>query len=125
MDSWHGLPLIRNYIEQYEGLKLISELAFGSLQITYRNEWYLLHDNGGEITVQKINQQSHFAEFPTVDTHGSLNSETLMYRLIQTLKGEEIDYQHRVADFHALYNKPVLVVTVDDTECESVNWWAA
>ena len=100
VDSWHGIPLIMDAIDLYADMKLVGVLNTGALLIEYQHIQYRIADNGGEITIQKINDPKYFAEFPTVYFSSSLNSETLMYRLLQTLKGEPIDYKFRETEFH-------------------------
>ena len=131
MDSWLGLSLIEYYINLYSGMKFITKRVGNSIQIAYNNVEYVLHDNGGEITISKINESGHFAEFPTVSIWGDLNSETLMYRLIKTLKNEAIDYKFIEKEFHYLFDvkktsaKRSSKIAVDERTLDNVSWWAA
>lgn len=98
-DSWYAIPQIRKAIRQYKDIEVIQTKWDGTIIIRYKSIWYTLTDNGGEVNVEKINSPE-LRPFPTVDSKdGSLNTETLMYRLFKVLNGEEIDYQHRESDY--------------------------
>lgn len=64
--------------------------------VDYKNTWFCIWDNGGEIGVEKINDdEPRFA--PMTYFGRPLNALTMGYRLGQIIEGKEIDYdfEHR------------------------------
>lgn len=95
-DSWYAIPQVKSVLNQYKGLALVAERSWNkSLIISYNHVHFFIDDNGGEINVQKVNSPD-VRPFPTTGKGlESLNTETIMYRLLAVLKGEEIDYSRR------------------------------
>lgn len=64
--------------------------------VDYKNTWFCIWDNGGEIGVEKINEgEPRFAPMTIYDK--PLNALTMAYRIRQMIEGKEIDYdfEHR------------------------------
>lgn len=108
-DTWNGIPHIKPVINFYKDMKFIIDTIEGkSFIVSYKDVWYELNDNGGEINIHKINDPAYYAEFPTTSNKHNLNADTLMYRLLATLNGETIDYNHIEPDDTAfLLSEPV------------------
>lgn len=58
------------------------------------NDYFFLTDNGGEVLVTRpnVDKGTHGGEFPYTIWSEPINPETFVYRLLQVLKGEAIDY---------------------------------
>lgn len=97
IDTWHAIPFISVAIgaDIYTDTRLVVAISESAIIIVHKNVWYMLHDNGGEVTIVKINDDDYFREFPTVSTFMQMNVETLMYRLLAILNNEEIDWKHK------------------------------
>jgi len=64
--------------------------------VDYKNTWFCIWDNSGEIGVEKVNgDEPRFTPMAIYDK--PLNALTMGYRLKQMIEGKEIDYdfEHR------------------------------
>ena len=95
--SWYALPLIVPALKQTGAtwaIKVVAELNTSGVIIEYGGKWLTLNDNGGEVLVSEINNPADHREFPTTRSNSGLTVAVLLYRLIQTLRNEAIDYQN-------------------------------
>ncbi len=60
--------------------------------------WHFVHDNGGEIMVDRVNGGELAVAVP-VDSFGlALNAATVAMRIASVLRGEPLDYSERMTD---------------------------
>ena len=79
------------------GLVIHMDNGGGEALVAYKGVFFFVWDNGGEVGVQEVNSDdSRF--FPPHWHDEPLNVDTLAYRLICCLRGEEIDYALRVPE---------------------------
>lgn len=71
----------------------VSGMAF----VSYKGVIYSLADNGGEINVERVNWE--FSGAAPMYWHDELlNPETMMYRVLALMKGDEVDWQLRLEE---------------------------
>ena len=72
--------------------------------VKYRGVTYAVTDNGGEFLVERINLDSLPVSVPYFQTP-ALDAMTIVYRLLQALKGEQIDYALQIGVGHKIFYK--------------------
>ena len=59
-----------------------------------RYDVWTLADNGGEINVEKVNDQSTLVSVPYMSNGGGVTAEVMAYRIWQVLHGREIEWDY-------------------------------
>jgi hypothetical protein len=96
-DGWYGLPAVKPLIHHYTDFRFVCDVYEKSCFVTYKDVMYTLTDNGGEITVVKVNS-GYIGKAPTQWFCVALDGHTLIDRLIHIFEGEPIDYAYRATD---------------------------
>jgi hypothetical protein len=65
--------------------------------------WWLFHDNGGEINVEKINSGDIVRSISYTSNRHKVDTMTMAYRLLATMRGDEVDY-----NFVAEYGQEII-----------------
>jgi len=60
--------------------------------------WYFVHDNGGELMIDRVNSGEIAVAVPLTWWGIRLNDATVAMRLAMVLRGEPIDYDERMTD---------------------------
>ena len=75
-----------------QGVTLIGPVRPGTLIVEFGGQWHTLHDNGGEISVERINDDASHRNVPVTEDYGE-TIERLGYRLLACLRGDAIDWR--------------------------------
>lgn len=60
-----------------------------------RRGWFLLVDNGGELTVDRLNDPQPATDIPFTDGHELIDPGTLAYRIKAAMENRPIDWTFR------------------------------
>ena len=74
-----------------QGINVIGAVRPGTIIVEFRDQWYSLHDNGGEISVERINAADSQRDVPVSENYDE-TVDRLGYRLLACLRGEAIDW---------------------------------
>ena len=87
--------------------------------LQYNSEWYCAWDNGGEIGVEKLNNDM-IRYAPMTVFKSPLNALTMGYRLKQIFENKDIDYDFKYADeeSEAFLNEYGRTEEMYEDECE-------
>jgi len=81
-----------------QGITIVTNLSPRTAIVSYAGEWWIIHDNGGELNIEKINIPNTLRSIPYTSTSFVMDTMTMVYRTLRVLKGEDIDWQW-CADF--------------------------
>ena len=74
-----------------QGVTPIGAVRPRTVIVGFRGQWYTLHDNGGEVSVERINADDTHRDVPVSENYDE-TIERLGYRLLACLRGEPIDW---------------------------------
>ena len=79
-----------------QGAPAVGNIGERTAILLWRNEYWALTDNGGELIIEKINSDGVHPHVPYTSNTFTMTTMTVVYRLLATMRGQQIDYNLRI-----------------------------
>ncbi len=74
-------------------VNFVSDVTKKTSIIEWKGDWYCIHDNGGELNIEKINFDETLQSIPYESNLITIDTLTMVYRVLRYLNNEPIDYK--------------------------------
>ena len=79
-----------------QGMPTVGNIGKRTVILLWNNAYWALTDNGGELNIEMLNFSRTFRSIPYTSTEFTVNTTTMLYRIITAMIGLSIDYTLRI-----------------------------